>query len=118
MEGVLTALLAWFVFKENFDRRIFLGMVAIVAGGVLLSWEQCPAIGVPWGALAIVAACLCWAIDNNLTRKVSTSDACACCRIAQAPEKASLADRGFVPNPLGNNNATTAGLLSRRHEGL
>jgi drug/metabolite transporter (DMT)-like permease len=75
MEGVLTALLAWFVFNENFDRRIFLGMVAIVAGGVLLSWEQRPAIGVPWGALAIVAACLCWAVDNNLTRKVSASDA-------------------------------------------
>lgn len=75
MEGVLTALLAWFVFKENFDRRIFLGMVLIVAAGVILSWQQRPALGVPWGALAIVAACLCWAIDNNLTRKVSASDA-------------------------------------------
>lgn len=29
MEGVLTALLAWFVFKENFDKRIFAGMVLI-----------------------------------------------------------------------------------------
>jgi drug/metabolite transporter (DMT)-like permease len=75
MEGVLTALLAWFVFKENFDRRIFAGMVLIVIAGVLLSWEQRPAFGVPWGALAIVAACLCWAIDNNLTRKVSAGDA-------------------------------------------
>lgn len=75
MEGVLTSMLAWFVFKENFDRRIFLGMVLIVAGGLVLSWEQRPALGVPWGAIAIVAACLCWAIDNNLTRKVSASDA-------------------------------------------
>lgn len=75
MEGVLTALLAWFVFKENFDRRILLGMVLIVLAGGLLSWEQVPVLGVPWGALAIVAACLCWAIDNNLTRKVSASDA-------------------------------------------
>lgn len=75
MEGVLTSLLAWFVFKENFDRRIFIGMMLIVAAGVLLSWEQVPALGVPWGALAIVGACLCWAIDNNLTRKVSASDA-------------------------------------------
>ena len=74
MEGVLTALLAWFVFKENFDRRIFFGMVLIVAATVLLSWEQRPTLGVPWGALAIVAACLCWAIDNNLTRKVAASD--------------------------------------------
>lgn len=75
METVLTALLAWFVFKENFDRRIFFGMSLIVAAGILLSWDQVPALGVPWGALAIVAACLCWAIDNNLTRKVSASDA-------------------------------------------
>jgi drug/metabolite transporter (DMT)-like permease len=72
---VLTSLLAWFVFKENFDRRIFLGMVLIVIGGIVLSWEQRPEFGVPWGSIAIVGACLCWAIDNNLTRKISASDA-------------------------------------------
>lgn len=76
-EGVLTALLAWFAFKENFDRRIALGMVAIVAGAVVLGW---PAEGVVefaslWPALAILGACLAWAIDNNLTRKVALSDA-------------------------------------------
>ncbi|NHZ82272.1 EamA family transporter [Massilia sp. CCM 8695] len=74
MEGVLTAMLAWFVCKENFDRRIFIGMLLIVAAGALLSWEQVPVLGVPWGAFAILGACLCWAIDNNLTRKVSASD--------------------------------------------
>ncbi|MET0963222.1 MAG: DMT family transporter [Noviherbaspirillum sp.] len=75
MEGVLTSLLAWFVFRENFDRRIFIGMLLIVIGGVVLSWEQRPEFGVPWGAIAIVGACLCWGIDNNLTRKISASDA-------------------------------------------
>jgi drug/metabolite transporter (DMT)-like permease len=75
MEGVLTSLLAWFVFKENFDRRIFVGMLLIVAGGIALTWDQVPAAGLPWGAFAIVGACLCWGIDNNLTRKVSASDA-------------------------------------------
>ena len=74
MEGVLTALLAWFVFKENFDRRIVIGMLLIIIAGGLLSWEQIPVLGVPWGALAIISACLCWAVDNNLTRKVSGSD--------------------------------------------
>jgi|SRR5215469_11757305 len=68
LEGVLTALLAWFVFKENFDRRIFVGMIAILVGGILLSWQPQRELGVPWGALGIFAACLCWAIDNNLTR--------------------------------------------------
>ncbi len=74
LEGVLTALLAWFVFKENFDRRIALGMAAITAGGVILSWEGRPEAGLPWGAFAIAGACLTWAIDNNLTRKVSAGD--------------------------------------------
>ena len=74
MEGVLTALLAWFVFKENFDRRIALGMAAITAGGVLLSWENEAGAGLPLGSLAVAGACLAWAIDNNLTRKVSAGD--------------------------------------------
>lgn len=74
VEGVLTALLAWVVFKENADRQIVAGMVAIIAGGVLLSWEPGGASFSP-GALLVLGACLCWAIDNNLTRKISTNDA-------------------------------------------
>jgi drug/metabolite transporter (DMT)-like permease len=46
-EGVLTALLAWFVFKENFDVRIALGMALIGAGGVCLSWVGRPEVGLP-----------------------------------------------------------------------
>lgn len=74
IEGVLTALVAWVAFRENADRHIVLGMVVIVAGGALLAWEPGGAAFSP-GALLIASACLCWAIDNNLTRKVSTNDA-------------------------------------------
>ncbi|MEP6719798.1 MAG: DMT family transporter [Variovorax sp.] len=74
-EGVFTALIAWFVFKENFDRRIALGMVAIVVGAVILSWPGKAGVGALWPSLAVLGACLAWAIDNNLTRKVSVADA-------------------------------------------
>lgn len=74
LEGVFTALLAWFVFKENFDRRIALGMTAITLGGLLLSWSGKPELGVAWGPLGIAGACLAWGIDNNLTRRVSAGD--------------------------------------------
>ncbi len=74
LEGVFTALIAWFVFKENFDRRIALGMGLIVAGGALASLEPGTLGGVSTGALYVGAACLAWAIDNNLTRKVSAGD--------------------------------------------
>ncbi len=74
-EGVFTALLAWFVFKENFDRRIALGMVAIVMGALVLSWSGNVHVAGFWPLLAILGACFAWGIDNNLTRKVSLSDA-------------------------------------------
>ncbi len=75
LESAFTALLAWFLFRENFDRRIAAGMAAILAGGIVLSVGPGHVGGVSRGALLVAAACLCWAIDNNLTRKVSASDA-------------------------------------------
>jgi drug/metabolite transporter (DMT)-like permease len=75
LEAVLTALLAWIGFRENADRRIVLGMALIVAGGVVLAW---PAAGAAptglAGALAVAGACACWAVDNNLTRKIAAHD--------------------------------------------
>jgi drug/metabolite transporter (DMT)-like permease len=74
LEGVFTALIAWFVFRENFDRRIAFGMALIVAAGGLASLEPDSLGNVAGGALYVGAACLAWAIDNNLTRRVSAGD--------------------------------------------
>jgi len=74
LEGVATALLAWFLFRESFDRRIATGMAAIVAGAMVLSWGGSAEAAPLAGPLLIVAACVAWGFDNNLTRKVSLSD--------------------------------------------
>ena len=83
-EGVFTAVIAWVVFRETVDRRIALGMACIVAGAVLVGWPtdarfaagpQAFSVLDAWPALAVLGACLCWGIDNNLTRKVSLTDA-------------------------------------------
>ena len=76
LESVLTALLAWIVFHESADRRLVLGMALIVAGGAVLAWPSSGAAATSFGGAAFIAgACACWAIDNNLTRKVSSADA-------------------------------------------
>jgi drug/metabolite transporter (DMT)-like permease len=75
LEAVLTAAIAWTVFRENVDRRVFAGMAAIVAGGVVLSAGAAPRGEGLLGAALVAAACLAWAIDNNLTRHVSGGDA-------------------------------------------
>lgn len=74
-EGVFTALLAWFAFHENVDRRIALGMAAIVCGAGVLGWTGEARFGALWPTLAVLGACLAWGLDNNLTRKVSLNDA-------------------------------------------
>ena len=52
VEGVFTAVLAWFVFKENVDRRIALGMLAIIAGAALLSVRASTEIQSLWPSFA------------------------------------------------------------------
>jgi drug/metabolite transporter (DMT)-like permease len=101
LEGVFTALLAWVVFREHVVRRIVLGMACIVAGGVLLSLGP-EARGDSTGRLAIAAACLAWAIDNNLTRKVSMHDSMsiACAKgLVAGPVSVALAIHYGAPIP-------------------
>jgi drug/metabolite transporter (DMT)-like permease len=74
-EAVFTALLAWFAFRENFDGRIAFGMALIVAGAAAIAWQGHASVGTVVPTLAVLGACLAWAIDNNLTRKVSLADA-------------------------------------------
>lgn len=74
-EGLFTALLAWFAFKENFDRRVLLGMLAIIVGAIVLSWPGEASFSGIWPSLAVLGACLAWGVDNNLTRQVSLGDA-------------------------------------------
>lgn len=75
LEGVFTALMAWVVFREPFNWRIGLGMAAIFVGAVLLALRTPSGHAGPLGALAVAAACLSWAIDNNCTSKIADVDA-------------------------------------------
>lgn len=73
LESVVTTLIAWFAFKEHYDRRIAAGMAFIVAGSVWLSWSG-SGLQLPIGSALIALACVGWALDNNLTQKVSEAD--------------------------------------------
>ena len=72
LEGLATLAIAWLVFRENVDRRLLLGALAILAGGCVLAWGG-GVRGDP-GALRSPAPASAWGIDNNLTRKLSAAD--------------------------------------------
>lgn len=73
LEAVFTLGLAWVVFREHVDARLFIGAIVIVAGAILLSWQGGFGKGGN-GVVLIALACLSWGIDNNLTRKISAVD--------------------------------------------
>ncbi|MCW8408815.1 EamA family transporter [Legionella sp. PATHC035] len=74
LESVFTALIAWLAFKEHVDRTIAMGMMSIVIGSFMLSWKGSLTYQNILGPLLIAGACMCWAIDNNLTRKISAAN--------------------------------------------
>jgi drug/metabolite transporter (DMT)-like permease len=74
LEGAATALLAWFIFRESFDRRIAFGVLCLVVGAIAVSWSGTPTLHTVLGPLAIIGACIAWGLDNNLTRKISFAD--------------------------------------------
>jgi drug/metabolite transporter (DMT)-like permease len=73
LEGLATMGIAWVVFRENVDRRLLLGALAILTGAASLAWQGCGAT-IGGGAIYIAGACIAWGIDNNLTRKLSAAD--------------------------------------------
>jgi drug/metabolite transporter (DMT)-like permease len=76
LEAVFSATLAWFLFREATSRRVVVGFLAILAGALVLSSSGGLARPSEWsGLLSVVAACLCWGLDNNLTQKISGADA-------------------------------------------
>jgi drug/metabolite transporter (DMT)-like permease len=75
LEGVLTVVIAWAFFREYVGPRVLAGMAAVVAGATLVSISPGETVSGGFaGIAAVTLACLGWATDNNLTRRISAGD--------------------------------------------
>ena len=74
LEGVITTLVAAALFREAIGGRVWAAAALMLAGGLVLSWQPQANLKLSLHAVAIVGACFCWALDNNLTRRISASD--------------------------------------------
>src|SRR5215207_3325630 len=70
LELVATTVLAAVFFGEHVGRRIALGSVLVIAAGIALGWTDLPELRI--GALLVVAACVCWGLDNCVTADLDT----------------------------------------------
>src|SRR6201996_7802912 len=115
-ESLFTMAIAWIVFRENVDRRLLIGAAAILAGAVILSWTGGLGAGGGAGSLFVLGACLAWAVDNNLTRKLSAADPLQITAIKGVIAGAvnltiALASGAALPGPAVMGAAACVGLL-------
>ena len=80
-EALFTVGLAALVYREHLGRRVALAATLMAAGGAVTVGAAGGAAGGLVGALAVVAAVLCWALDNVLTRPLADLDPAAVVRV-------------------------------------
>lgn len=73
-EIVATALIALIFFKEKISVRLWIGIFFVTLSCLLLSFENISGLQFSYGSLFILLACICWGIENNCTRKISSKD--------------------------------------------
>ena len=73
-EIVATALIALAIFKEKISARLWVGIAFVVSSCTLLSFEDITSLRFSLGSLFILLACICWGVENNCTRKLSSKD--------------------------------------------
>ncbi|MEX8193377.1 DMT family transporter [Comamonas guangdongensis] len=75
LEAVFTALLAWRLYGETMDRRVWTAVLLLLAGGIALVLEQGQGgASQLWGLLAVMAATVAWGMDNSLSRALAERD--------------------------------------------
>jgi drug/metabolite transporter (DMT)-like permease len=73
-EAVLTMLVAALLFREAVAGRVWLAALLILGAAALLAWTPGTRLLFSLHALAVLAACLLWALDNNLTARIALAD--------------------------------------------
>jgi drug/metabolite transporter (DMT)-like permease len=72
LEGIFTAIIAVIFFKENAGKRLWLALICMTVAGVFLTWDSSQGKFNFSGPLLVTLSMICWGIDNNLTRNIST----------------------------------------------
>jgi len=75
LEALFTAVLAWRLYRETMDGRVWAAMALLLAGGMVLVLDQGRAGGAQlWGLLAVLLATAAWGVDNTLSRALAERD--------------------------------------------
>lgn len=73
-EIVATSLIAFFIFRESISRRLVVAIVLVTLSSALLSFEGAESLSFSFGSLFVLLATVCWGLENNCTRMLSSKN--------------------------------------------
>jgi len=73
-EIVATALIALLFFREKISPRLWMGIGFVTVSCAILSFEDITSFSFSGGSLFVLLAAVCWGLENNCTRKLSSKD--------------------------------------------
>lgn len=73
-EIVATSLIAMLFFREHISKKLWLGIILVTVSCLILSFEDWNDFSFSFGSLFVLLACLCWGLENNCTRKLSSKN--------------------------------------------
>lgn len=73
-EIVATSLIALVIFGEKISPKLWVAILLITLSSIILSLEDASGLRFSVGSAFVMAACVSWGFENNMTRKLSMSD--------------------------------------------
>jgi len=73
-EIVATSLIAFFIFNEPINKKLWIGIIFITLASIILSVDGINSFYFSLGSVFVVFACVCWGFENNCTRTLSIKD--------------------------------------------
>ena len=73
-EIVATAVIAFIFFGEKISKKLGIAIGLITLSSIILSFENLAAFEFSVGSILVLLAAVCWGLENNCTRKLSSKD--------------------------------------------
>lgn len=74
-EIVVTSIIALVIFKESVSVMMWIAVILITLSSILLSFDGVESFHFSSGSVFVIIACICWGLENNCTRKLSSKSA-------------------------------------------
>lgn len=69
-----TAIIALCFFKEKITKRLWISIILVTVASMILSVEDISSFSFSIGSLYVLLACICWGLENNCTRMLSSKN--------------------------------------------